>query len=72
MPTRTSPRIPAWITISVALLVQRASAQYASADARLASSTPLAQAYLGRSVSVAGDVLAAGAPGELSQGSVYV
>ena len=50
MPTRTSPRIPAWITISVALLVQRASAQYASADARLASSTPLAQAYLGRDV----------------------
>jgi hypothetical protein len=59
--------------ITAAVLVSTTlSAQYASEDVRLIATTPSDSAYLGRSVSVAGDLLVVGAPGDLSQGTVYV
>src|SRR5260221_10921105 len=60
------------ILASIVLVSATASAQFASEDTRLISNPPHDQAYFGRSVSVSGDVLVVGAPGEISQGTAYV
>jgi hypothetical protein len=61
-----------WTTIVCAtvLAAPAALAQFASEDTRVTAPAPYSQGYYGRSVSVSGDLLAIGSPGDLSEGTV--
>lgn len=60
------------LVAAITLAAPAALAQFASQDSRFSAPVPYSQGYLGRSVSVSGDLLAVGSPGDLSEGAVFL